>query len=181
MTKPFAAIEPAAIRRVLGQFATGVTIITTRSPDGRAVGITANSFSSVSLDPPLVLWSLARSSSSYAAFAAARYWAIHILAQEQEALSGRFASRGIDRFAGVPTRNGIGDTPLIEGCVGWLQCERAVQYDGGDHAIFLGEVRSFTQRQDAAPLVFHGGQYRRLASADASALPLRETGGALAV
>jgi 3-hydroxy-9,10-secoandrosta-1,3,5(10)-triene-9,17-dione monooxygenase reductase component len=122
------------------------------------LGLTANSFNSVSLNPPLVLWSLAETSLSLPAFKAATHWAVHVLAADQEELSGRFARRGIDKFSGLDLEAGVGDVPLLRGCTARFQCRTAYQYEGGDHVIFLGEVLSF-DRADSAPLVFHGGRY----------------------
>jgi 3-hydroxy-9,10-secoandrosta-1,3,5(10)-triene-9,17-dione monooxygenase reductase component len=150
--------DAAGFRRALGSFATGVTIITTRSADGQPLGLTANSFNSVSLNPPLVLWSLANSSRSLDAFRKAEYWAVHILATHQEALSGRFARTGEDKFAGLAVDQGIGGIPLLHDCTARFQCRTAFQYEGGDHIIFVGEVLDFDWTE-TAPLVFHGGRY----------------------
>src|SRR3546814_18284855 len=110
------AFDPTEFRKALGTFATGVTIITARTVDGTPVGLTANSFNSVSLSPPLVLWSLANTSANLEVFRAAEYWAVHVLATDQEALSGRFSKRGIDKFAGLAIDRGSGYTPLFRGC-----------------------------------------------------------------
>ena len=150
--------DAAEFRKALGSFATGVTIITTRAADGTPVGLTANSFNSVSLNPPLVLWSLANTSLSLPAFRAASHWTVHILSSDQEALSARFAKRSDTKFEGLETESGLGGVPMLEGCSARFQCRTAFQYEGGDHVIFLGEVLSF-DRCDAAPLVFHGGRY----------------------
>lgn len=150
--------DAAEFRKALGSFATGVTIITTRAPDGTPMGLTANSFNSVSLNPPLVLWSLANTSMSLPAFRAARHWAVHVLATDQEDLSARFARRGEDKFAGLEVELGVGDVPLLKACSARFQCKTAFQYEGGDHVIFLGEVLAF-DRNEMAPLVFHGGRY----------------------
>jgi 3-hydroxy-9,10-secoandrosta-1,3,5(10)-triene-9,17-dione monooxygenase reductase component len=152
------SFDAAEFRKALGSFATGVTIITTRGPDGAPMGLTANSFNSVSLNPPLVLWSLANSSMSLAAFRAAPHWAVHVLATDQEELSARFARRGEAKFAGLEVESGIGEVPLLSGCSARFQCRTAFQYEGGDHVIFLGEVLTF-DRNEVAPLVFHGGRY----------------------
>ena len=152
------AFDAAEFRMALGSFATGVTIITTRAADGTPMGLTANSFNSVSLSPPLVLWSLANTSMSLAAFRAAPYWAVHVLATDQEELSARFARRGESKFAGLDIESGVGEVPLLKGCSARFQCRTAFQYEGGDHVIFLGEVLAF-DRNEAAPLVFHGGRY----------------------
>ncbi len=155
MNAPANTLDPKAFRSALGRFATGVTIVTTRDPCGAPVGVTANSFNSVSLDPPMVLWSLAKTSNSMPAFSAASHFAVHILAEGQEDLSGRFASRGADRFAGLPLNEGV---PLLDGCAARFVCRTAFQYEGGDHVIFVGEVTDF-ESADKAPLLFLGGRY----------------------
>ena len=155
MSTAFDAVE---FRKALGAFATGVTIITTKAADGTLVGLTANSFNSVSLNPPLVLWSLAESSLSLPVFRESPHWAVHVLATDQEELSGRFARRGLDKFAGLDCDAGVGGVPLLKGCTARFQCRNAFQYEGGDHIIFVGEVLDF-DRSETAPLLFHGGQY----------------------
>ena len=159
--------DPREFRDALGAFATGVTVITTLDGEGGRVGITANSFNSVSLDPPMVLFSLARSARSLAAFSQAQYWAVHILGASQEALSNRFAKSGADKFAGIEPEAGIGGTPLLPGCAARMQCRTAFCYEGGDHLIFVGEVLAL-DRRETAPLVFHAGKY---------ALATRKSGG----
>lgn len=156
-----ACIDPREFRQTLGSFATGVTIITARDAAGGCVGITASSFNSVSLEPPLVLFSLARSARSLKVFCEAGHWAVHILGAEQEALCYRFARSGEDKFAGIDVATGIGGAPLLSGCAARLQCRSAFQYEGGDHLIFVGEVLAL-DRAEAAPLVFHAGRMRRL-------------------
>jgi len=158
--------DPGEFRKALGAFATGVTIITTRTAEGVPLGLTANSFNSVSLNPPMVLWSLANSSASLEAFRKAEHWAVHVLATDQEALSARFATRGIDKFAGLEVDTGAGDVPLLRGCMARFQCRTAFQYEGGDHLIFVGEVLAF-DRTESAPLVFHGGRYAHATQRDA--------------
>ncbi len=152
------AFDPREFRKALGSFATGVTIITTRAADGTPVGLTVNSFNSVSLNPPLVLWSLENASLSLAVFRDAPHWAVHVLASDQEELSGRFARRGATKFSGLALEEGVGGIPLLTGCSARFQCRNAFQYDGGDHVIFVGEVEHF-DRSEVAPLVFHGGRY----------------------
>ncbi|KAF3996776.1 flavin reductase [Glaciimonas immobilis] len=152
-------------RSALGTFTTGVTIVTACGQgtiDGadaeNRVGITANSFNSVSLDPPLVLWSLAKSSSSAPVFEHAEYWAVHILSHDQEALANRFAKRGIAKFAGLETEKGLGGIPLLPACTTRMQCKTAYRYDGGDHIIMVGEVMHF-DHSDLPPLVYQRGNY----------------------
>jgi 3-hydroxy-9,10-secoandrosta-1,3,5(10)-triene-9,17-dione monooxygenase reductase component len=157
MNEP-APIDSREFRSALGTFTTGVTIVTAKGQDGGPVGVTANSFNSVSLNPPMILWSLARSAYSLATFEAAQYWAVHILAAHQDELSNRFARSGGDKFSGLSLEMGLGDTPLLQNCASRLQCKTAFRYEGGDHVIFVGEVIAF-DRSGLPPLVFHGGQY----------------------
>ena len=149
----------ADFRAALGMFATGVTIITARRADGTLVGLTANSFNSVSLEPPLVLWSLARSAGSMPAFERGSHYAINILAAEQHALAVRFADRSVERFADVPFREGAGGAPVLDGAAAVFECFNRSQYEEGDHVIFVGEVERCTRRAGASPLIFHGGRY----------------------
>ena len=160
--------DSIAFRNALGSFATGVTIVTTRDAAGQDCGLTANSFNSVSLDPPMVLFSLARNSTSMDAFRDADHFAVHILAADQEPLSNGFAKRGADKFAGLAPDRGAGDVPLLAGCAARFECRTAYQYEGGDHVIFVGEVIAF-DHDDRAPLLFHGGRYA-LAARRAAAL-----------
>lgn len=161
-----ATFDPGEFRKALGSFATGVTIITTRAGDGSPLGLTVNSFNSVSLNPPLVLWSLAETSLSLPAFRDASHFAVHVLATDQEDLSGRFARRGQDKFAGLEVDTGAGGVPLLRGCSARFECRTQFQYQGGDHTIFVGEVVAFA-RSETAPLVFHGGKYAHATRRDA--------------
>lgn len=145
-------------RNALGSFATGVTIVTARSAEGADVGVTANSFNSVSLDPPMILWSIGKNSSSLAAFMEAERFAVHILTAEQEHLSGRFAKSGTDKFAGLEIVRGHGDVPLLRNCAARFQCRIAFRHEAGDHYILVGEVDDF-DHDDHAPLAFHSGRY----------------------
>lgn len=163
------ALDRQAYRAALGSFATGVTVITTRAADGTPVGLTANSFNSVSLDPPMVLWSLAKKSLSLPVFCVSSHWAVHVLAADQEALSGRFARSGEDKFKGLEIESGTGGVPLLQGCAARFQCRSSFQHEGGDHLIFVGEVTSF-DRTERAALVFHAGRYALAAQRD-PALP----------
>jgi len=157
MTTPL-QIDLREFRGALGAFATGVTIVTTRDKDGHDVGLTANSFNSVSLEPPMVLWSLGKTALSLKAFADAKYFAVHILSIDQDALSSRFAKSGGDKFVGLAVGRGHGEAPLLDGCSARFQCRTAFQYDGGDHVIFVGEVVAF-DHSGRPPLIFHGGRY----------------------
>ncbi len=153
-----AALDRRALRNALGAFATGVTIVSTQSAEGQDVGITANSFNSVSLDPPMVLWSLSRKAMSLPAFQGNTHFAVHILAADQDGLSRRFATQGLDKFAGLAVERGFGNVPLIDGCAARFQCRTAFNYDGGDHVIFVGEVLAFDSFE-RPPLLFHAGDY----------------------
>lgn len=139
------------LRSALGQFPTGVTVITTRTEDGRRIGLTANSFSSLSLDPPLVLWSLAKPAPSRTDFVAATHFAINMLADDQLHLSRTFATASADKFAGIASAEGPGGVPLIEGSSAHFVCRNVGQYDGGDHLIFIGAVEDY-QSFKRAPL-----------------------------
>lgn len=151
-------IDARAFRAALGEFVTGVTIITTCDAAGAPAGLTANSFNSVSLDPPMVLFSLALDSTSLDAFRQASWWAVHVLSADQEALSNQFARRDADKFTGVSYTAGPGGIPLLDGFAARFICRSAFEYEGGDHAIFLGEVREFEQA-GRTPLVYHKGRY----------------------
>lgn len=154
------ALDPREFRQVLGTFTTGVTIITARGEDGTPAGVTANSFNSVSMDPPLVLWSLAKKSNSLATFTSASHWAVHILAHHQDNLSSHFARSvsGQEKFNEVPYEPGLGNAPLLSQCTARLQCRTTNLYDGGDHIILVGEVLTF-DKCDTPPLVFQRGSY----------------------
>lgn len=144
-------------RDALGMFATGVTVVTTHNAAGQPVGLTASSFNSVSLSPPLVLWSLAHGASTMAAFRACGHYAIHVLAADQLDLANQFAQRGIDRFAGVAHRVGHSGAPLLAGALAVFECRNRSQHDEGDHLIFVGEVVHCHPLRSAAPLLYHRG------------------------
>ena len=146
-------------RTALGMFATGVTIVTARAADGSLVGLTANSFNSVSLAPPLVLWSLSRAAASLSAFSNGSHYAINVLAADQKALAERFALRGADRWSGVEFGDGIGGAPLLHGAAATFECFNRSRYEEGDHVIFVGEVERCSHRSGASPLLFHGGRF----------------------
>jgi flavin reductase (DIM6/NTAB) family NADH-FMN oxidoreductase RutF len=146
-------------RSALAMFATGVTIVTARASKGTLIGLTANSFNSVSISPPLVLWSLARSAGSLAAFRTGSHYAINILGAHQQDLALQFASKDGDRFAGVQFSSGAGGAPVIQGAVATFECFNRSRYDEGDHVIFVGEVEHCNFTPGAAPLLFHGGKF----------------------
>ncbi len=148
-------------RNALGQFATGVTVMTAISASGERLGITVTSFNSLSLDPPLILWSLGRDGGSFACFQKATAFAVNVLAGDQEPVAQRFARVGIPKFEGVATYDGLDDVPLIEGCVGYFECLVEARYPGGDHDIVVGRVRRLFNL-GGAPLLFHKGVLRAL-------------------
>ena len=140
-------------------FATGVTIVTTRSAQGDLIGLTASSFNSVSLVPPLVLWSLARKAASIAVFSSGAPYAIHVLGADQKALAERFATPGIDRWAGIEATSSDNGAPLLPGCIAIFECHNRSRYDEGDHVIFVGEVQRCTHVFGRSPLLYHGGKF----------------------
>ncbi len=146
-------------KAALSMFATGVTIVTAKTASGQLVGLTANSFNSVSLTPPLVLWSLGKSASSMEAFSAGSHYAINILGADQQDLAKQFASQSADRFSGVPFSSGISGAPLLDGAIATFECFNRSRYDEGDHVIFVGEVEHCSHRALASPLLFHGGKF----------------------
>ena len=153
------AFSAQEFRAALGMFATGVTIVSARSADGALVGLTANSFNSVSLDPPLVAWSLGLRSLSLHAFRRGSHYAINVLAAEQQELALRFAAPVGDRWAGVAWHPGVAGAPLIEGAVAHFECSNRSRHDEGDHVLFIGQVEHCAHRPGAAPLLFHGGRF----------------------
>ncbi|WP_417321024.1 flavin reductase family protein [Emcibacter sp.] len=152
--------QPATreFRDALGKFATGVTVITTTSEKGEPVGVTASSFNSVSLDPPLVLWSLAKSAASMRAYEKSGGFNVHILAADQEAISNQFARPGDDKFRGVDWKPCDRGYPILPEYAALFRCETQYQYEGGDHLIFVGKVIEYETR-NAPVLVFHQGAY----------------------
>jgi len=158
MQSTAATYDPKDFRRALGMFGTGVTIVTTRAENGEPVGITANSFNSVSLEPPMVLWSLAKNARSLPVFQSADTWNVHILSNEQEALSNRFARAGEDKFSGLELDSEAPHAPLLPDCSARFKCKTAFQYDGGDHIIFVGEVTDYDANPHP-PLLYVTGGY----------------------
>ena len=155
-------VDQKAFRTALGRFATGVTIATTLDDTGAPVGLTANSFNSVSMDPPLILWSLARASCNLGHFQRHGRFAINVLSADQAALCQRFASPVPDRFAGVDWEAGLGGVPVLTSSLAVFECVTENEMDGGDHVIFLGRVARFGHGREAAgdqsPLIFYDGR-----------------------
>ena len=154
-------LDPAAFREALRKLPTCVTVVTTRDADGRPHGITIGSFSSVSLQPPLVLWTLQRAAWSHRLYVSAQHFAVNVLSADQAGLSSRFASRVAERFDDVLVDTGLFGLPLIRDCLATLECAATNSHDAGDHTIFVGEVLRH-RTQDRAPLVHCGGAYHTL-------------------
>ena len=152
------AFDTRAFRRALGNFATGVTVVTAAAEDGRRVGVTANSFNSVSLDPALVLWSIDKRSSSHEVFEAASHFAVNVLAADQIDTSNNFARPREDRFAEIAFDAGAGGAPVLADCAARFHCEKYQQVDGGDHWIMIGKVVAFDDF-GRSPLLYHQGAY----------------------
>jgi flavin reductase (DIM6/NTAB) family NADH-FMN oxidoreductase RutF len=150
------------LRNAFGRFATGVAVATAIDPDGQPIGLTINSFSAVSLNPPLVLWCLDNTSHNLEAFRRASHHAISILAAGQAEVSTRFATWPVDRFVGLPWRPGAGGAPLLDGCCASFEVANEAAHLAGDHTIFVGRVERFNETAGLAPLIFHSGQYRKL-------------------
>ncbi|MBX9629789.1 MAG: flavin reductase family protein [Burkholderiales bacterium] len=161
-----AAVDAAQLRRAFGMFATGVTIITAAHPGDGLLGITVNSFHSVSLEPPLVLFSLARTSFTLRPFLETPGFVVNVLREDQRALSHRFARTGDDKWIGVSHRPSELGAPILEGTVASFECTHHAQYDGGDHMIILGRVLRFETDPEGAPLLYFHSRYRRLAEED---------------
>jgi 3-hydroxy-9,10-secoandrosta-1,3,5(10)-triene-9,17-dione monooxygenase reductase component len=156
--------DPRMLRTVLGRFATGVTVVTTTTPDGEPVGMTVNSFTSVSLDPPLVLFCVARRSCLYPAFATTKAFAVNILRESQRAVSSRFASPGFDRFDATPKQVSKTGVPLLESALAIIECATHQRIAAGDHDIIIGRVLALDVPSETVsdPLLFFAGSYRSL-------------------
>jgi flavin reductase (DIM6/NTAB) family NADH-FMN oxidoreductase RutF len=155
------AIEKNELRRVMGHFATGVTVITTLRASGELHGLTANAFTSVSLIPPLVLVCVDKKAESYPCFEESKVFTVNILASDQEALSRRFAVSGGEKFQGVAYRAGANSAPILEGSLAYIECRITQTIDGGDHTIYLGEVEQ-AETREVKPLLFFRGGYREI-------------------
>jgi flavin reductase (DIM6/NTAB) family NADH-FMN oxidoreductase RutF len=153
-------MDTTILRRAMGRFATGVTVVTTRTPDGKFEGVTANSFTTVSLDPPLVLWSLGRKSASFDSFHAASHFTVNVLGLHQRALSQHFSTPRHDKLLGIEHSLGHGGCPVLAGTIAHFECQTQSIVDGGDHTIFIGRVLN-ASFHDGEPLVFSKGAYHR--------------------
>jgi len=155
------ALDAREIRNVMGHFATGVTVITTKDITGKPFGLTVNSFTSLSLNPPLVVVCVDKTVDCYSCFDETKVFAVNVLSEDQEELSRRFATKGIEKFAGIQWRMGEHGAPLLDGVIGTIECKVNHSYEGGDHTIFLGEILSAAAKGDR-PLLFFKGKYHRL-------------------
>ncbi|WP_339672625.1 flavin reductase [Dasania marina] len=153
------AFDSKEFRPALGQFPTGVTVITTVDEKGESVGVTASSFNSVSMDPPLILWSVDKKAYSASIFESASNFVVSVLSRDQVSISNRFAGRGEDKFDGLDLPPGIGGCPLLENCAAQFECKTWSVYEGGDHLIIVGEVIKYSHDQSKLPLVFSQGSY----------------------
>jgi flavin reductase (DIM6/NTAB) family NADH-FMN oxidoreductase RutF len=154
-------IEKNELRRVMGHFATGVTVITTYRQSGELHGLTANAVSSLSLVPPLMLICVDKKADSYPCFDESKSFTVNILASDQEALSRRFAVSGGEKFDGVAYHLGANGAPILEGTIGHIECRVVSAFDGGDHTIYIGEVLE-AETREAKPLLFFRGGYREI-------------------
>jgi flavin reductase (DIM6/NTAB) family NADH-FMN oxidoreductase RutF len=152
------AIDPRELRNVMGHFATGVTVITTKDKDGKPFGLTANAFTSLSLTPPLVIVCVDKGVDCYACFEDTKVFAVNFLGEEQEHLSRRFATKGIEKFEDVPYHIGESGVALLDGVMGHIECKLLNGYDGGDHTIYVGEIQAAAASGDR-PLLFFKGKY----------------------
>lgn len=153
-------IDPLDMRKAAGQFLTGVTVVTTLDRDGNPAGLTANSFTSVSLHPPLVLVSVAKDANTIEAFEAGNGFVVHVLGADQEDVARRFSSKGVDRFAETDWHPGLDGLPVIHGAVSVFECRNAQTYEGGDHLLFIGRVERLTYEEGEAPtLGYFRGRY----------------------
>ena len=157
------AIDQKQFRRTLGCYPTGVTVVTGIGPGGELLGITVNSFSSVSLEPPLILFCLDRDARSLSAFEAATHYTVNVLRQDQGDIATRFASKDDDKWRGMDTSHGENGCPVIDDAMAVLECAAHARFQAGDHVIFVGLVVDMRAQPDARPLVFHRGRYEALA------------------
>lgn len=155
------AMDSQELRRVMSHFATGVTVITTMDKAGTPFGLTANAFTSVSLNPPLVLVCIDKGVQCYSCFEESKIFAVNILNEEQEELSRRFATKGIEKFAGIGWRKSESGVALLDGAIGFIECQVVDRYEGGDHTVYVGEVVKASASGER-PLIFFKGRYQRL-------------------
>ncbi len=154
-------IDKSELRRVMGHYATGVTVITTFSKEGKLHGLTANAVSSLSLDPPLLVICVDKKAESYPCFEESKVFTVNILAEDQEDISRRFAVSGGEKFEGVAYRRGGNGAPILHGVLAYLECKVYASFDGGDHTIYVGLIEE-AETRDAKPLLFYRGGYRTI-------------------
>jgi flavin reductase (DIM6/NTAB) family NADH-FMN oxidoreductase RutF len=162
-------ISPDEFRRLLGHFASGVTVVTTRDPQGRPAGLTASAFTSVSLNPPMILVCVAQNAQSYETLRGADRFAVNILGGGQESLSNRFATKSssaAEKFAGIGHKSGVLGLPVLDDALAHLECTTVHAYPGGDHTIFVGQIEAGASRDGdgSEPLLYYRGRYRQLGS-----------------
>ncbi|MFI0978808.1 flavin reductase family protein [Streptomyces sp. NPDC021093] len=162
LADPHRTVEGIDMRTAMSAFCTGVALVTALGPDGRPVGMAVQSFSSVSLDPPLICFCPAHTSSTWPRIRAAGRFAVNILGHDQQSLCVRFAVTGGDKFAGVRWTPGAYGAPLIEGALATIECELGDVLDGGDHAVVLGRVTDLAVRREGEPLVYFRRGYGRV-------------------
>ncbi|QJU55662.1 flavin reductase family protein [Herbiconiux sp. KACC 21604] len=156
-------IDPQIFRTIMGHYPTGVCVVTAITPEGKAVGMTVGTFTSVSLDPPLIGFFPDRRSTSWPSIAAAGRFCVNVLADDQEHLGKQFASRVDDKFVDVAHRRSDSGLPLLDGAVAWIECSLYSVGDAGDHLLVLGEVEAMSAEGTVSPLVFHQGAFRQVA------------------
>lgn len=156
------SLDPIDLRNAFGQFATGVTVITAEDSNGRPFGMTVNSFSSLSLDPPMLLWSIQNNSDCFSVFDNVGQFGVNILSQDQQGLSGRFARKGEHEMTTEELQAGENGCPLLKGAMTQFECTLDAQYPGGDHTILVGRIDAIQSDAEQTPLVFFGGAYREL-------------------
>lgn len=155
-------IDSRLMRNALGRFATGVCVITVNHEDGAPLGMTVNSFSALSLDPPLVLWSIQKNSECLDAFLGAKGWTVNVLAYEQQEVSTRYAKKGDHLLEPGSFVQGSSGYPVLRDVLVSMECDHWEHYEGGDHIIMVGRVAHMEDRFTGEPLVFYGGEYRQL-------------------
>lgn len=154
-------ITKEEFRHALGRFASGVTVVTTKAADGHLHGLTVSAFSSVSLNPPLILVCIQKTTGSYHAFEESKAFVVNILSDRQKDVSNHFASHLEDKFAGVDYAEGIDRVPVLNDCLVNLECRLVNSYDGGDHTIFVGQIEKVHSRE-GNPLAYYHGNYREI-------------------
>ena len=155
-------VDPKELRRVMGHFATGVTVITTKDIQGVPYGLTANAFMSLSLDPPLALVGIDKTAQCYGCFDASKVFTVNFLSDEQEEISRRFATKGVDKFAGLEWHEGSNGAAILAGVIGYVECRIKENFEGGDHTLIVGEILK-AEATGGQPLLFFQGKYQRLA------------------